>query len=135
VPRILIVDDEAPIRSLLATAFEKAGYDVRTAPDGPEAVALCAAESFDAVLSDVVMPRMNGHEALTKIKSDPQLKDILVLILTTSKDESDIILSKLAGASSFLSKPEGFQDLTDTLEKFCAAILHNPDVPFQVIGC
>ena len=61
-PRILIVDDEAPIRSLLATAFEKAGYDVRTAPDGPEAVELCTGESFDAVLSDVVMPRMNGHD-------------------------------------------------------------------------
>jgi DNA-binding NtrC family response regulator len=62
VPRILIVDDEAAIRSLLAIAFEKAGYDVRTAPDGPEALALCAAESFDAVLSDVIMPRMNGHD-------------------------------------------------------------------------
>jgi DNA-binding NtrC family response regulator len=62
VHRILIVDDEAAIRSLLAIAFEKAGYDVRTAPDGPEALALCAAESFDAVLSDVVMPRMNGHD-------------------------------------------------------------------------
>src|ERR1039457_5966156 len=61
-PRILIVDDEAAIRSLLAIAFEKAGYEVRTAPDGPEAVTLCAAESFDAVLSDVVMPRMNGHD-------------------------------------------------------------------------
>jgi len=62
VPRILIVDDEAAIRSLLATAFEKAGYEVRTAPDGPEALTLCDAESFDAVLSDVVMPRMNGHD-------------------------------------------------------------------------
>jgi DNA-binding NtrC family response regulator len=61
-PRILIVDDEAAIRSLLATAFERAGYDVRTAPDGPEAVELCTGESFDAVLSDVVMPRMNGHD-------------------------------------------------------------------------
>ncbi len=61
-PRILIVDDEAAIRSLLATAFERAGYDVRTAPDGPEAVALCDAEPFDAVLSDVVMPKMNGHD-------------------------------------------------------------------------
>jgi DNA-binding NtrC family response regulator len=58
----LIVDDEAAIRSLLATAFERAGYDVRTAPDGPEAMALCDAESFDAVLSDVAMPRMNGHD-------------------------------------------------------------------------
>ena len=61
-PSILIVDDEAAIRSLLEVAFQRAGYDVRTAPGGPEAVALCAAESFDAVLSDVAMPQMSGHE-------------------------------------------------------------------------
>jgi CheY-like chemotaxis protein len=62
VPRILIVDDEGAIRTLLSTAFEMAGYEVRTAPDGPEAMELCAAESFDAILSDVRMPRMNGHD-------------------------------------------------------------------------
>ena len=61
-PRILIVDDEASIRALLTTAFGVAGYEVRTAPDGPEAMALCETERFDAVLSDVVMPKMNGHE-------------------------------------------------------------------------
>lgn len=61
-PRILIVDDEGSIRNLLSATFEMAGFEVRTAPDGPEAMELCAAEPFDAVLSDVVMPRMNGHD-------------------------------------------------------------------------
>ncbi len=61
-PRILIVDDESSIRTLLSAAFGMAGYEVRTAPDGPEAMALCETERFDAVLSDVVMPKMNGHE-------------------------------------------------------------------------
>jgi CheY-like chemotaxis protein len=62
VPRILIVDDEDAIRTLLTTVFEKAGYEVRTAPDGPEAMQLCAAEPFDALLSDVRIPTMNGHD-------------------------------------------------------------------------
>jgi CheY-like chemotaxis protein len=61
-PRILIVDDEPAICALLSAAFGMAGYEVRTAPDGPEAMALCETEPFDAVLSDVVMPKMNGHE-------------------------------------------------------------------------
>jgi len=61
-PRILIVDDEKAIRSLLDRAFTKAGYEVRTAADGPEAIELCASEPFDVVLSDVRMPVMNGHE-------------------------------------------------------------------------
>jgi DNA-binding NtrC family response regulator len=78
-PRILIVDDEAQIRALLATAFERAGYDVRTAPDGPEAVALCNAEAFDAVLSDVVMPRMNGHDLARWISArHPQTRLVLM---------------------------------------------------------
>jgi DNA-binding NtrC family response regulator len=78
-PRILIVDDEAAICSLLAGAFERAGYDVRTASDGPEALALCAAESFDAVLSDVVMPRMNGHElARWIVARHPQTRLVLM---------------------------------------------------------
>ena len=78
-PRILIVDDEAAIRSLLATAFEKAGYEVRTAPDGPEALTLCDAEPFDAVLSDVVMPRMNGHDLARLIaERHPQTRMVLM---------------------------------------------------------
>jgi DNA-binding NtrC family response regulator len=61
-PRILIVDDESGIRSLLKLTFATAGYDVRTAADGFEAMTRCGAESFDAVLSDVRMPGMSGHE-------------------------------------------------------------------------
>ena len=86
------------------------------------------------ILLDLNMPRIDGREALARIKSDPQLKNIPILIFTTSREERDIVLSKQAGASSFLSKPEGFQDLTDMLEKFCTAIQHNPNIPFQVIG-
>ena len=62
VPRILIVDDEGAIRTLLSLAFTQSGYEVRTAADGAEAVNLCQSEGFDVVLSDVVMPRMNGHD-------------------------------------------------------------------------
>jgi DNA-binding NtrC family response regulator len=66
-PRILIVDDERAILALLSMAFTSAGYDVRTAPDGDEAMRLCAGESFDVVLSDVVMPSMNGHQLIRAI--------------------------------------------------------------------
>lgn len=61
-PAILIVDDEAPIRALLSAVFVRAGYEVQVASDGTEAMAVCAARSFDVLLSDVAMPEMNGHE-------------------------------------------------------------------------
>jgi len=61
-PRILIVDDESGIRSLLSSVFGLAGYEVRTAAAACEAMELCAAEIFDVLLSDVHMPGTNGHE-------------------------------------------------------------------------
>jgi two-component system cell cycle response regulator CpdR len=62
IPRILIVDDEPQIRTFLLVTFENAGYAVKTAGSGRDAIAICAAEPFDLVLSDVTMPEMNGHQ-------------------------------------------------------------------------
>ena len=62
VHRILIVDDEQPIRRLLSLTFESAGYAVKTAGSGRDAMALCTESCFDLVLSDVVMPEVDGHE-------------------------------------------------------------------------
>jgi DNA-binding NtrC family response regulator len=60
--RLLIVDDDPAIRKLLARTLAKAGYTVKTAGSGDDAVAQCTAEPFDLVLSDVVMPKMDGHQ-------------------------------------------------------------------------
>jgi len=60
--KILIVDDEALIRSLLSRTFEQAGYVVKTAGSGRDAIELCDHEDFDFVLSDVVMPEIDGHQ-------------------------------------------------------------------------
>jgi DNA-binding NtrC family response regulator len=61
-PRILIVDDEPQILTFLSLTFDHAGYSVRTASNGSDAIALCSDEPFDIVLTDVRMPEMNGHQ-------------------------------------------------------------------------
>lgn len=66
-PRILIVDDEPEIASIVSATLRRAGYDVQTAVDPEEAFKMCAGESFDLVLSDVQMPRMNGHELARRL--------------------------------------------------------------------
>jgi len=144
---VLMADDDEDDCYLVESAFREIGiaHDLRFVGDGKELLnylynkrGFADSEKYprpNLILLDLNMPRIDGREALTRIKSDPKLRDIPVLILTTSKEERDVALSKLAGASSFLSKPEAFEDLIDMLSKFCMAILHNPDVPFLVFGC
>jgi CheY-like chemotaxis protein len=144
---VLMADDDEDDCLLVESAFQDMGiaHVLRFVGDGQELLDYLYNEGDfadpeksprpDLILLDLNMPRIDGREALARIKSDPQLKNIPVLILTTSREERDIALSKHAGASSFLSKPEEFADLTDTLEKFCTAILHDPDIPFRVLGC
>ncbi|HXS99011.1 MAG TPA: response regulator [Candidatus Limnocylindrales bacterium] len=66
--RVLIVDDEVAILGLLATAFKRAGYDVATAKSGEEAIAMAETSRYDAVLSDVSMSGMDGHQTVSRIR-------------------------------------------------------------------
>ncbi len=100
-PRILIVDDEGAIRSLLSAAFSMAGYHVRTAGVPSEAMRLCAEESFDIVLSDVVMPEMDGHELARWIANRyPATRTVLM-----SGFDSGCHECPLAGRCVLLPKP------------------------------
>jgi CheY-like chemotaxis protein len=144
---VLMADDDTDDCLLVKSAFQEMGiaHDLRFVGDGKELLEyLYNLGGFadpekcprpNLILLDLNMPRIDGREALARIKSDPQLKNIPILVLSTSREERDMEWSKKAGASSFLTKPEVFEDLTDMLSKFCTAIRHNPNVPFQVIGC
>lgn len=102
-PRILIVDDEGAIRSLLAKIFAKAGYEVQTAASGAHAMALSAAsEPFDVLLSDVTMPEMNGHDLVRSIlERHPTIRCVLM----TGFDDIDCQDCPLAPRCQVLQKP------------------------------
>lgn len=144
---ILVADDDEDDCLLVESAFREMSidHDLRFVDDGRQLLDYFYNEGDFAnpqkyprpnlILLDLNMPRIDGRKALTIIKSNPDLNDIPVLILTTSREKQDIDLTKQAGAASFLGKPEVFEDLASMLEKFCTAILHNPEIPFEVIGC
>jgi CheY-like chemotaxis protein len=144
---VLMADDDEDDCLLVESAFQKMGiaHDLRFVGDGRELLDYLYNEGDFAdpekfprpnlILLDLNMPRIDGREALAIIKSDQQLKNIPILILTTSREARDIELSKQGGASSFLAKPEALEDLSDMLSEFYVAIRHNPNVPFRVIGC
>lgn len=85
----------------------------RGAYSGPD-----AAPRPGLILLDLNMPRKNGHEALREIKSDPLLRRIPIIVLTTSQAEADIVLSYDLGVSSFISKPVSFVALVETMKAF-----------------
>ena len=81
-PHILIVDDERSLGSMLALNFARAGYEVTMASDAFEAISLCKSKPFDAMLSDVDKPKMNGHELVGWIAGNhPKIRCVLMSAL------------------------------------------------------
>jgi|SRR5271157_534112 len=100
-PRVLIVDDEPAIRSLLSLAFVRAGYDVRTAADSYKAMEACTFESFDAILSDVQMPGLDGHCLVRWVAATyPAIRSVLMSGFEITCEECPF-----AGRCPLLRKP------------------------------
>lgn len=101
---VLVVEDSITSRTLLKSILEAAGYDVATAVDGAEAFALLKTRRFDAVVSDVDMPRMNGFELTAKIKADSTLSALPVVLVTSLESREDREKGIDAGASAYIVK-------------------------------
>lgn len=106
---ILLVDDDTMFRTLTGRTLEKCGYAVETAVDGQAAWELldAAPRRFDLVLSDRHMPRLDGLELLMKIKGDPRLGGIPVVMLTSENQQEEIARGLSEGAYQYLIKPAG----------------------------
>jgi signal transduction histidine kinase/CheY-like chemotaxis protein/ligand-binding sensor domain-containing protein len=101
-PRLLVVDDEANIRELLSQELTEAGYDVRLASNGRDAVAQVRRERPDLILLDVMMPEMNGFDVAAVLKNDPQTMDIPIIILSIVQDRDR---GFRLGIDRYLTKP------------------------------
>lgn len=107
----MIVDDEVPNRLLLRDPLEHHGYEVSEAASGVDALALIAQHPPDAVLLDVMMPRMDGFQLCRRLKMDLHTAHIPVLLVTALADRKERLQGMKAGANDFLIKPVDLQDL------------------------
>jgi DNA-binding response OmpR family regulator len=109
--RVLIADDEPNIVTSLEFLMEQAGMEVRVARDGQEAIDL--AESFqpDLVLLDVMMPVLNGYEVCQRLKSDPKLRHVRVLILSAKGRDVEVAKGRELGADGYITKPFSTREL------------------------
>jgi CheY-like chemotaxis protein len=102
---ILVVDDERPIVRLLQVNLERAGYQVRMAFSGAEALAQVCAEPPDLIVLDADMPLMDGYEVLNTLRAQPETREIPVLMLSEKAQEADLFKGWAAGAEGYLTKP------------------------------
>ncbi len=102
---ILIVEDSLTQAMHLQFVLQESGYAVRVARNGALGLAAAQAEKPTVIISDVMMPEMNGYEMCARIKQDATLKDVPVVLLTSLSDPRDVIRGMQCGADSFLTKP------------------------------
>ena len=126
---ILVADDDEDDIILIRDSFQrsKLANDLRVVEDGVALMDYLKRQGDfappadtprpDLILLDLNMPRKDGREALKEIKDDPALKDIPVIVLTTSKTQTDVLKSYLDGANCFISKPVTFQSMCEVVAK------------------
>ena len=112
--KVLSVDDSGVMRRIIGRTVEVLGYGFLEAGNGVEALEVIARnhEDIALVILDVNMPEMDGFEVLARLKADPVLKTIPVMMLTTEADRPKIIQAIQAGAVNYLCKPFQADDLT-----------------------
>src|SRR5262245_41567346 len=124
--RILVVDDDAWILRMVSTILEKRGHEVDTARDGEEGLAKALASPPDLIISDVMMPRLDGWALVKQLRSRPELALVPVIFLTALGSEDDRIRGFRLGADDYLPKPFRFEELdlrvAKTLRRTQAAV-------------
>jgi len=103
--KILVVDDEPNIVQSLAFVFNREGFDVATAGDGVQAMSMIRDSKPNLLILDIMMPNKNGYEVCQEIKSDPELKDIQVLMLSSISNENSRRHAMSQGADDYINKP------------------------------
>jgi len=108
---ILVIDDEYAVRRLMKLFLERKGYQVLTAADGARGLILAKVKQPDIILLDLMMPKMDGHEVLQRLKSDPDTKDTHVIVVTAKSGDRDQVAAFRLGVLDYIEKPYRTADL------------------------
>jgi two-component system cell cycle response regulator DivK len=103
--RILVVEDHEDNRQILRDLLASAGYEMIEAENGEAGVAAAAAHHPDLILMDIQLPILDGYEATRRIKSDPALKSIPIIVVTSYALSGDEDKARLAGCDAYVAKP------------------------------
>ena len=114
--RVLVIDDEAPIRLLCRVNLEAAGMEIIEAEDGPSGLEAARSERPDAILLDVMMPGMDGWQVLEELLDDERTNDIPIIFLTARAEVRDQARGLELGGVDYITKPFSPVDLAPLVE-------------------
>ena len=117
---ILVVEDEPAIQELIAINLEHAGHRVQRAYSAAEADAMIRDVRPDLILLDWMLPDLTGTALARKLRGDPRMKDIPIIMLTARAQETDKVEGLEAGADDYITKPFGPQELLESVEAVLA---------------
>lgn len=118
--KVLIADDEPNIVTALEFLLKRAGYEVRTATNGEEALALVESYRPDLVLIDVMMPGKSGYEVCQKMRERPEWQHIKIVMVTAKGREAEVSKGLSLGADLYVTKPFSTQELIAAVDRLLA---------------
>ena len=121
--KVLVVDDFATMRRIIKNILRQIGFtNIIEADDGSTALPILEKDNIDLVITDWNMPKMSGLELLKAIRSNPNLKDTPVLMVTAEAKKENVLLAIKAGVNNYIVKPFTPEVLKEKIEKIFAAI-------------
>jgi two-component system cell cycle response regulator DivK len=115
---ILVVEDQEDNRQILRDLLGSVGYDMIEAGDGMAALAAVKARRPDLILMDIQLPLLDGYEATRRIKADPDLKDIPIIVVTSYALSGDEAKARAAGCDAYVTKPYSPRQLLAKIKEF-----------------
>ena len=123
---ILAVDDEPGIAKLIKVNLQRAGYTVDVATNGAEAWEMVQNNAYDLVVSDVMMPKMDGFELLAEIRRNPTTTNLPVILLTAKSQNEDVTQGYATGTDMYLTKPFSPPELLVWVERVIKGVNAEP---------
>jgi two-component system alkaline phosphatase synthesis response regulator PhoP len=115
--KILIVDDEKALVSLVALHMQMAGYEVLFTNEGWSAIDICKRDKPDLVILDLMLPKLNGWEVCRRLRSDDETKDMAVIMLSARGELEDKLRGFDAGADDYVTKPFSPKELVARVKR------------------
>jgi diguanylate cyclase (GGDEF)-like protein len=128
---VMVIEDHPDQRDLLAIVLQREGYKVVTAANGIEAIEKLAVEKVQIALSDIMMPKMDGFELIKRIRGNPALKNIYLILITARIQEGDRVRGLDLGADDYITKPFSFSELLARIRVGSRVVQYQQHLEYQ----